>query len=78
MQALFLQAGEFAKSLAVTYTYTLYNPDDNMMNDNMEYYRNHENTTAEMFVNRDLSPHLAAYDQGIGLNTIACFVSADR
>jgi len=48
----------------VTYAYTLFNPDDDMMNKNMEYYQNHENTTADMFVNNDVPPHIAAYDQG--------------
>ena len=64
IRKIWFQSGDFAKSLSVTYTYSLYNPDDDMMKKNMEYYRNHENSRAEMFVNNDVPPHIAAYDQG--------------
>ena len=30
----------------------------------MEYFRNHENTTEDMFVNREIPSHLLAYYRG--------------
>ena len=65
-----LQGGYFAKSLAATHTYLLYDPDDPMMIRNMDYFKKHENTTSDMFVNLEAYPYQVSYDLGMLLNLL--------
>ncbi|CAK8690499.1 unnamed protein product [Clavelina lepadiformis] len=65
LQFAYFRNGDFAKSLAASHTYNLYDPDDQMMISNMDYFRGHENTTGDMFINLEALPHQTSYDLGI-------------
>ena len=50
---------------ATTYTYTLYDPNDDIMNGNLQFYMEHENVTDDMFKDLDVSPVVDFYYDGM-------------
>nr|CAB3264616.1 leprecan protein [Phallusia mammillata] len=65
LQLAYFRNGNFAKSLEVTYSFVIYNPDDSMMQKNMEFYDNHRNSSSYMYINRDAKSHQVFFDKGI-------------
>ena len=63
-----LKAGEFRKSVEAAYTYSQYDPNDVMMQENMKFFYDHQNATSEMFINRELSSFVIDYNSGMLLN----------
>uniref|UniRef100_H2ZBL8 Leprecan-like alpha-helical domain-containing protein n=1 Tax=Ciona savignyi TaxID=51511 RepID=H2ZBL8_CIOSA len=65
LQYAYFKNGELAKSVAATFTYASYDPENKMMRDNLEYYQKHENVTDDMFVNLEPISFIDDYDHGI-------------
>jgi len=61
LQYCYFQSGNLDMAAATTYTYTIYDPNDETMNGNLEYYMEHENVTDAMFRDLDVSPVVDSY-----------------
>lgn len=65
LQYAYFQLGKTAKAVQACYTYSTYDPDDDAMKDNLDYYKNREDYSESMLIDLEEKPLMIAYKKGV-------------